>query len=162
MTDTQADVLVEVTLPEMTQAERAAVMVTLLEDEQAAAILSQLEPAELRLLGEKMCALGEISPQVIAQAIAGFVERSLMLVTALSPMTGYDRAALQRQLRQDVDFQTFFAEAPAMHPNRSRITGVVCGVRVEEVADPLLREIRRLDKLVDELAKGKAMEKILC
>lgn len=76
-------------------------------------------------------------------------------------LTGYDRAALQRQLRQDVDFQTFFAEAPAMHPNRSRITGVVCGVRVEEVADPLLREIRRLDKLVDELAKGKAMAQIL-
>lgn len=76
-------------------------------------------------------------------------------------LTGYDRAALQRQVRQDVDFRTFFAEAPAMHPNRSRITGVVCGVRVEEVADPLLREIRRLDKLVDELAKGKAMAQIL-
>lgn len=76
-------------------------------------------------------------------------------------LTGYDRAALQRQVRQNVDFRTFFAEAPAMHPNRSRITGVVCGVRVEEVADPLLREIRRLDKLVDELAKGKAMAQIL-
>ena len=76
-------------------------------------------------------------------------------------LTGYDAAALARQLEREVDFRTFFAEAPAPNPNRSLVTGVVCGVRVEQVADPLMREIRILDKLVDELAKGKAMEKIL-
>lgn len=76
-------------------------------------------------------------------------------------LTGYDRAGLQQQLDRGSDFETFFAQAPAMHPNRSLITGVVCGVRVEEVEDPLMRKIRQLDKLVDELAKGKKMEKIL-
>jgi hypothetical protein len=76
-------------------------------------------------------------------------------------LTGYDEAGLSRQLEREVDVRTFFAEALAMHPNRERITGLVCGVRVEEVADPLMREIRYLDKLVDELAKGKALEKIL-
>lgn len=76
-------------------------------------------------------------------------------------LTGYDRAGLQRQIEQQNDFETFFAQAPAMHPNRSLIKGVVCGVRVEEVEDPLMREIRYLDKLIDELAKGKAIEKIL-
>jgi hypothetical protein len=76
-------------------------------------------------------------------------------------LTGYDAAGLQRQLEQQHDFQTFFAQAPAPHPNSALVTGVVCGVRVEEVADPLMRDIRRLDKLVDELAKGKSMEKIL-
>jgi hypothetical protein len=68
---------------------------------------------------------------------------------------------LQRQIELQTDFQTFFAQAPSMHPNRNLIRGVVCGVRVEEVSDPLMREIRRLDKLVDELAKGRPMEKIL-
>lgn len=76
-------------------------------------------------------------------------------------LTGYDAAGLQRQIQQEVDFETFFARAPAMHPNRSLITGTVCGVRVEEVEDPLMQQIRQLDKLVDELAKGKALEKIL-
>ena len=76
-------------------------------------------------------------------------------------LTGYDRAGLQQQLDRGSDFETFFAQAPAMHPNSSLITGVVCGVRVEEVEDPLMRKIRQLDKLVDELAKGKKMEKIL-
>ncbi|MBP8137623.1 MAG: DUF2200 domain-containing protein [Candidatus Eisenbacteria bacterium] len=76
-------------------------------------------------------------------------------------LTGYDDAGLRRQIEKKTDIQTFFAEAPAMHPNRALITGVVCGVRVEEVEDPLMRQIRQLDKLVDELAKGKAMEKIL-
>jgi len=76
-------------------------------------------------------------------------------------LTGYDRAALQRQLDQAVDFETFFAQAPALHPNTARIRGTVCGVRVEEIEDPLMQKIRWLDKLVDELAKGKAMEKIL-
>ena len=76
-------------------------------------------------------------------------------------LTGYDQAGLQDQLEKRTDFETFFAQAPAMHPNSSLIQGVVCGVRVEEVEDPLMRKIRQLDKLVDELAKGKAMEKIL-
>jgi hypothetical protein len=76
-------------------------------------------------------------------------------------LTGYDRAGLQRQIEQQNDFETFFAQAPVMHPNRSLIKGVVCGVRVEDIEDPLMREIRYLDKLIDELAKGKAMEKIL-
>jgi hypothetical protein len=76
-------------------------------------------------------------------------------------LTGYDQAGLERQVEQEKDFETFFAEAPAMHPNRALIKGVVCGIRVEDIADPLMKEIRYLDKLIDELAKGKALEKIL-
>lgn len=76
-------------------------------------------------------------------------------------LTGYDQHGLQQQIAQQSDFQTFFAQAPAIHPGSSRITGVVCGVRVEEVEDPLMKRIRLLDKLVDELAKGKALEKVL-
>jgi hypothetical protein len=76
-------------------------------------------------------------------------------------LTGYDQAGLRQQLERQSDFRTFFAEAPAMHPNRSLIKGVVCGVRVEDVEDPLMQKIRYLDKLIDELAKGKAIEKIL-
>ncbi len=76
-------------------------------------------------------------------------------------LTGYNHAGLQRQIEQGNDVETFFAQAPAIHPNSSLIKGVVCGVRVEEIEDPLMRHIRYLDKLIDELAKGKAMEKIL-
>ena len=76
-------------------------------------------------------------------------------------LTGYSEAELQQQLQRRVDFTTFFAEAPAINPNTALIKGVVCGVRVEEVEDPLMQKIRYLDKLIDELAKGKAMEKIL-
>jgi hypothetical protein len=76
-------------------------------------------------------------------------------------LTGYDEAGLQQQLEQENDLETFFAQAPAMHPNSSRIKGVICGIRVEEIEDPLMQKIRYLDKLIDELAKGKAMEKIL-
>jgi hypothetical protein len=76
-------------------------------------------------------------------------------------LTGYDAAGLERQIRDKVDFKTFFAQAPALNPNASLIKGVVCGVRVEDVDDPLMQKIRYLDKLVDELAKGKEMEKIL-
>jgi hypothetical protein len=75
-------------------------------------------------------------------------------------LTGFSQGELDVQLAKKSDFQTFFAEAP-LNPARSLIKGVVCGVRVEEVAEPLMREIRYLDKLIDELAKGKAMEKIL-
>jgi hypothetical protein len=76
-------------------------------------------------------------------------------------LTGYTAAGLKKQITREVDFRTFFDEAPAMHPNTGLITGLVCGVRVENVEDPLMQKIRWLDKLVDELAKGKAMEKIL-
>lgn len=76
-------------------------------------------------------------------------------------LTGYDQEGLRQQIDQKNDFETFFAQAPAMHPNSSLIKGVVCGIRVEEIEDPLMQKIRYLDKLIDELAKGKAMEKIL-
>ncbi|OJY68645.1 MAG: hypothetical protein BGP16_05240 [Sphingobium sp. 66-54] len=76
-------------------------------------------------------------------------------------LTGYDAAALARQLARSVTVEDFFARAPRMNPARSLITGVVCGIRVEHIEEPLMREIRTLDKLIDELAKGKAMETIL-
>lgn len=76
-------------------------------------------------------------------------------------LTGYSQTGLQEQIEQESDFETFFAQAPAFNPRSSLIKGVVCGVRVEEIEDPLMRKIRYLDKLIDELAKGKAMEKIL-
>jgi hypothetical protein len=76
-------------------------------------------------------------------------------------LTGYSQTGLTQQLEQESDFETFFARAPAIHPNSSLITGVVCGVRVEDIEDPLMQKIRFLDKLIDELARGKALEKIL-
>lgn len=76
-------------------------------------------------------------------------------------LTGYDELALQRQIDQKTDFENFFAEAPQLNPNVSKITGVICGYRVEEIEDELMQKIRYLDKLIDELAKGKSMEKIL-
>jgi hypothetical protein len=76
-------------------------------------------------------------------------------------LTGYTQAGLQKQIKQDVDIETFFEQAPHMNPARSLIKGVVCGVRVEDIEDPLMKKIRYLDKLIDELAKGKAMDKIL-
>lgn len=76
-------------------------------------------------------------------------------------LTGYDEKSLQRQIDQNVDFETFFTKAPQINPNVSKITGVICGYRVEEIDDKLMQKIRYLDKLVDELAKGKTMEKIL-
>lgn len=76
-------------------------------------------------------------------------------------LTGYDEKGLKEILENKIDFDTFFAEAPLLNPNVSKITGVICGYRVEEIEDPLMQKIRYLDKLIDELAKGKAMEKIL-
>jgi len=76
-------------------------------------------------------------------------------------LTGYTQAGLEKQLKQQSDFEAFFEKAPKFHPNAALIKGVVCGIRVEEIEDPLMQKIRYLDKLVDELAKGKAMEKIL-
>ena len=76
-------------------------------------------------------------------------------------LTGYEESGLQEQVEQENDLETFFAQAPGIHPKASLIKGVVCGVRVEEIDDPLMQKIRYLDKLIDELAKGKAIEKIL-
>lgn len=76
-------------------------------------------------------------------------------------LTGYDKQTLQKQIDAQVDFETFFAQAPQLNPNVSKITGVICGYRVEEIEDKLMQKVRYLDKLVDELAKGKSMEKIL-
>jgi len=76
-------------------------------------------------------------------------------------LTGYDETALHRILEDKTNFEAFFAEAPNMNPKVSEIKGVICGYRVEEIEDPLMRNVRYLDKLIDELAKGKAMEKIL-
>lgn len=76
-------------------------------------------------------------------------------------LTGYTKAGLQKQIDQGSSLESFFANAPEMHPNTSLIKGVVCGIRVEDIKDPLMQKIRYMDKLVDELAKGKSMEKIL-
>jgi len=76
-------------------------------------------------------------------------------------LTGYDEQTFQQQIDKNCDFETFFGQAPCINPNVSKITGVICGYRVEEIEDKLMQQIRYLDKLVDELAKGKAMEKIL-
>jgi hypothetical protein len=76
-------------------------------------------------------------------------------------LTGYDKKTLKQQIDSENDYETFFAEAPKLNPNVSKITGVICGYRVEEIEDKLIQKVRYLDKLIDELAKGKAMEKIL-
>ncbi len=76
-------------------------------------------------------------------------------------LTGYDHAGLEGQLNKSTDFETFYSKAPRLNPARALITGVICGIRVEDIEDPLMQEIRYLDKLIDELAKGKSMEKIL-
>ena len=83
------------------------------------------------------------------------------LDTIIYWLTGYDKQSLQKQVDKKVDFETFFKEAPQLNPNVSKITGLICGYRVEEIEDKLMQKIRYLDKLVDELAKGKKMEKIL-
>ena len=81
--------------------------------------------------------------------------------TIIFGLTGYDLQSLQQQLDNKIDFEGFFAQAPALNPNVNKITGVICGYRVEDIQEPLMQKIRYLDKLIDELAKGKAMEKIL-
>jgi len=81
--------------------------------------------------------------------------------TVIFWLTGYDKQTLQQQIDGKSDFETFFAQAPQLNPNVSKITGVICGYRVEEIEDKLMQKVRYLDKLVDELAKGKTMEKIL-
>lgn len=79
----------------------------------------------------------------------------------ISWLTGYDEQALQRIIDNKTNFETFFAQAPALNPNAPKITGVICGYRIEDIEDPIMRKVRYLDKLVDELAKGRPMEKIL-
>ena len=81
--------------------------------------------------------------------------------TIICWLTGYSHKTLQDQIDKKTSLENFFAEAPQIHPNVSKITGVICGYRVEEIEDPLMQKIRYMDKLIDELAKGKAMEKIL-
>ncbi|RPI14267.1 MAG: DUF2200 domain-containing protein [Ignavibacteriae bacterium] len=81
--------------------------------------------------------------------------------TVIFWLTGYNKKTLQQQINKNSDFETFFTQAPQINPNVSKITGVICGYRVEEIEDKLMQKIRYLDKLVDELAKGKTMEKIL-
>jgi hypothetical protein len=81
--------------------------------------------------------------------------------TVIFWLTGYNAQTLQEQIDQKSDFETFFLQAPKIHPNVSKITGVICGYRVEEIEDPIMQKVRYLDKLIDELAKGRAMEKIL-
>jgi hypothetical protein len=76
-------------------------------------------------------------------------------------LTGYNKQTLQEQIDKKSDFETFFAEAPALNPNVSKITGVICGYRVEEIEDKLMQKVRYLDKLIDELAKGRTLEKIM-
>jgi hypothetical protein len=81
--------------------------------------------------------------------------------TVIFWLTGYDEKTLQKQIDKKSTFETFFAEAPELNANASKITGMICGYRIEEIEDPLMKKVRYLDKLVDELAKGKKMEKIL-
>ncbi len=76
-------------------------------------------------------------------------------------LTGYTKSKLNAQIKKDVNFETFFKEAPRLNPLRTQITGMICGVRIEEIKEPIMREVRYLDKLVDELAKGRPMEKVL-
>ena len=83
------------------------------------------------------------------------------LHTVIDWLTGYTEKGLAKVIADKTDFATFFANAPRMHPNASMITGMICGYRIEEIDDPIMRQVRYLDKLVDELAKGRAMEKIL-
>ena len=83
------------------------------------------------------------------------------LDTIICWLTGYSQKALQKQIDKKVDFETFFAQAPQLNPNVSKITGMICGYRIEDIEDELMKKVRYLDKLVDELAKGKTMEKIL-
>ena len=102
---------------------------------------------------------GKVYPMLVRKAeLKGRTKDEVDEITRW--LTGYDQAGLDRQIERGIDYTTFFAEAPAMNPNASKITGVICGYRVEEIEDPVDQKARWLDKLVDELAKGRPMEKI--
>jgi hypothetical protein len=103
---------------------------------------------------------GSVYPLYIKKAEAK-VRTKEEVDTIIYWLTGYDKQSLQQQIDQKNDLETFFSQAPHLNPNVSKITGVICGYRVEEIEDKLIQKIRYLDKLIDELAKGKAMEKIL-
>ena len=105
-------------------------------------------------------AFGSVYPHYIRKAEKKGRSRE-EVHTIIHWLTGYDEQSLQQQIDKKVDFETFFAQAPRMNPNVSKITGVICGYRVEEIQDKLMQQIRYMDKLVDELARGKAMDKIL-
>ncbi|WP_305095979.1 DUF2200 domain-containing protein [Croceibacterium aestuarii] len=108
----------------------------------------------------KKLEFGKVYPALVAKAERkGRTREEVEAVIAW--LTGYDKAALERQAASGNDFETFFAEAPALNPARERITGAICGIRVEEIEDEGEKRVRQLDKLIDELAKGRAMEKIL-
>lgn len=118
------------------------------------------EPNEATLKRVYQMKFGSVYPHYVAKAEKK--DRTKKEVdTVIEWLTGYTRKGLQTVIKNETDFETFFKEAPAMNPNRKLITGVVCGVRVEEIKDPIMREVRYLDKLIDELAKGRALEKIL-
>ena len=102
----------------------------------------------------------KVYPLYVAKA-EGKGRKKSEVDTVICWLTGYSQQELKAQIKKGTDFETFFKEAPKLNPSRSLITGVICGIRVEEIQDPLMRDIRYLDKLVDELAKGKEMEKIL-
>ena len=101
-----------------------------------------------------------VYPLYVAKAEKNGRKRS-EVDTVICWLTGYKQRELEEQLKEQKDFETFFKEAPTLNPSRALIKGVVCGVRVEDIQEPTMREIRYLDKLIDELAKGKAMDKIL-
>ncbi len=101
-----------------------------------------------------------VYPLYVAKAVRKGRDRS-EVDSVIRWLTGYSQQQLERQLKKQTDFETFFKQAPQLNPSRTLIKGVVCGVRVEDIQEPTMREIRYLDKLVDELAKGKAMEKNL-
>ncbi len=105
-------------------------------------------------------ALASVYPHYVQKAVKkGRTQEEVD--TIICWLTGYDATALQQHLEARTDFEHFFAAAPQIHPHAVKITGLICGYRVEEIRDPLMQKIRYLDKLIDELAKGKAMEKIL-
>lgn len=105
-------------------------------------------------------AFASVYPHYIAKAVKKGRTKA-EVHTIIHWLTGYDEKALQHLLANKTDLENFFAQAPKMNPNVSKITGLICGYRVEDIENPLMRQIRYLDKLIDELAKGKAMEKIL-
>jgi hypothetical protein len=104
--------------------------------------------------------IARVYPLYIAKAEKKGREKS-EVDTIIRWLTGYTQKQLEAQLKKETDFENFFKQAPELNPARTSIKGLICGIRVEDIEDPLMREIRYLDKLIDELAKGKAMEKIL-
>ena len=105
-------------------------------------------------------AFAKVYPMYVQKA-AGKGRTRVEVDQVIRWLTGYTQAGLEKQIAQGTDIESFFAQAPALHPNSSLIKGVVCGVRVEDIDDPLMQKIRYLDKLVDELARGKSMDKVL-